>query len=198
MRTRSSAGDRRHSRSRTSKRAIGSKRKERRSTTTSKGDVTVNVDGNTKITKQGKTIALADIKTGDRVEAEGDAGRSDDLERREDLGRGEQHRPRRSLNVIPLTFPGRGRCYTPPPTTEVFARGAYRTPPFYFPGGTKMRMARCAVVVLAVVALAGCRDGESVSGVYGAGVVSGQVVMAAGTSASPAGVRVSVVGTGMS
>src|SRR5438874_1652314 len=61
-----------------------------------------------------------------------------------------------------------------------------------------MRMARCAVVVLAVIALAGCRDRESMTGVYGAGVISGQVVMAAGTSASPAGVRVSVVGTGMS
>src|SRR6185295_9178062 len=36
------------------------------------------------------------------------------------------------------------------------------------------------------------------TGSYGAGVVAGLVVMAAGTSASPEGVRVSVVGTGMS
>jgi len=34
-------------------------------------DTTVQVDASTKITKQGKTIALADIKVGDRVESEG-------------------------------------------------------------------------------------------------------------------------------
>jgi len=34
-------------------------------------DTTVQVNASTKITKQGKTIALADIKVGDRVEAEG-------------------------------------------------------------------------------------------------------------------------------
>ena len=39
--------------------------------TTSKGDVTVNVDGATKITKQGKAITLADVAVGDHVEAEG-------------------------------------------------------------------------------------------------------------------------------
>jgi hypothetical protein len=61
-----------------------------------------------------------------------------------------------------------------------------------------MRMTRLAVAVVAVIALAGCRDHESMTGVYGAGVITGQVVMAAGTSASPDGVRVSVVGTGMS
>ena len=61
-----------------------------------------------------------------------------------------------------------------------------------------MRMARWAVVVVAVIALAGCRKHESMTGTYGAGVITGQVVMAAGTSASPEGVRVSVVGTGMS
>ena len=61
-----------------------------------------------------------------------------------------------------------------------------------------MRMARWAVMVVAVIGLAACRGHESVAGGYGAGVVAGQVVMAAGTSASPEGVRVSVVGTGMS
>lgn len=61
-----------------------------------------------------------------------------------------------------------------------------------------MRMARWAVVVVAITGLAACNRHESLTGSYGAGVVSGQVVMAAGTSASPAGVRVSVVGTGMS
>jgi ribosomal protein L19 len=59
-------------------------------------------------------------------------------------------------------------------------------------------MARWVVVVGVFIALAACRKHESMTGVYGAGVVTGQVVMAAGTSASPAGVRVSVVGTGMS
>ncbi len=62
-----------------------------------------------------------------------------------------------------------------------------------------MRMTRWAVAVVAVIALVGCRDHESMTGTYGAGVIAGQVVMAAGTtSASPDGVRVSVVGTGMS
>lgn len=61
-----------------------------------------------------------------------------------------------------------------------------------------MRMARWAVVVVAMAGLAACNRHESLTGTYGAGVVTGQVVMAAGTSASPAGVRVSVVGTGMS
>src|SRR5882724_10769484 len=61
-----------------------------------------------------------------------------------------------------------------------------------------MRMARWAVVMVAVIALAGCRNHESMTGVFGAGVMTGQVVMGEGTSASPAGVRVSVVGTGMS
>jgi hypothetical protein len=59
-------------------------------------------------------------------------------------------------------------------------------------------MARWSLIVVAVVGLAACRKHESMTGPYGAGVVTGQVVMAAGTSASPAGVRVSVVGTGMS
>lgn len=61
-----------------------------------------------------------------------------------------------------------------------------------------MRMTRWAVVVVAMAGLAACREHQSMTGTYGAGVVTGQVVMAAGTSASPAGVRVSVVGTGMS
>ena len=39
--------------------------------TTSKGDITVNVTTTTAITKQGKAITLADIKAGDRLEAEG-------------------------------------------------------------------------------------------------------------------------------
>jgi hypothetical protein len=59
-------------------------------------------------------------------------------------------------------------------------------------------MARWAVVVVAMAGLAACREHESLTGTYGMGVVTGQVVMAAGTSASPEGVRVSVVGTGMS
>jgi len=62
-----------------------------------------------------------------------------------------------------------------------------------------MRMTRWAVIVVAMAGLAACNNRhESLTGTYGAGVVTGQVVMAAGTSASPAGVRVSVVGTGMS
>ena len=61
-----------------------------------------------------------------------------------------------------------------------------------------MRMARWVLVVAWMVGLAACNRHESLTGSYGAGVVTGQVVMGAGTSASPEGVRVSVVGTGMS
>jgi Domain of unknown function (DUF5666) len=62
-----------------------------------------------------------------------------------------------------------------------------------------MRMARWGVMVAVVIACAACNRHESMTSTYGSGVVTGQVVMAAqGTSASPAGVRVSVVGTGMS
>jgi hypothetical protein len=55
------------------------------------------------------------------------------------------------------------------------------------------------VVVVMVVALAACNRGEraSVTGAYGEGVVSGQVTMAAGLGTSPAGVEVSLRGTGM-
>jgi hypothetical protein len=52
------------------------------------------------------------------------------------------------------------------------------------------------VVTMVVLALAGCREGEraTVTGGYGAAVVSGEVVMA--TAGSPQGVEVSVRGTG--
>jgi len=53
------------------------------------------------------------------------------------------------------------------------------------------------MLVVAIVSAA-CSKHESMTAGYGTGVVTGQVVMAARTSASPAGVRVSVVGTGMS
>jgi Domain of unknown function (DUF5666) len=54
--------------------------------------------------------------------------------------------------------------------------------------------------IVAAVVLAACRGHrETVTGDYGTGVVSGQIVMASGMSnASPAGVRVGVGGTGMS
>ena len=61
-----------------------------------------------------------------------------------------------------------------------------------------MRLAQWVAVGVVAIGLVGCKEHESITGAYGAGVVTGQVVMAAGTSASPAGVRVSVVGTGMS
>ena len=53
------------------------------------------------------------------------------------------------------------------------------------------------MVIAVAVALVGCRGGEraAVTGSYGSGVVSGEVVMAAG--GSPAGVEVSLRGTGM-
>lgn len=50
---------------------------------------------------------------------------------------------------------------------------------------------------LSMIALGACRNHETMTGSYGDGVVTGRAVVA-GASTSPAGVRVSVVGTGMS
>lgn len=60
-----------------------------------------------------------------------------------------------------------------------------------------MRFKLLSVLTLSVLGLVGCRGGEkaSVTGAYGSGVMSGTVVMANG--GSPAGVEVSVRGTGM-
>lgn len=59
---------------------------------------------------------------------------------------------------------------------------------------------RTLKILAAIVLLAACRGHrETVTGDYGMGVVSGQVVMASGVAnANPAGVRVAVGGTGMS
>jgi len=59
---------------------------------------------------------------------------------------------------------------------------------------------RTLKILAAVVLLAACRGHrETVTGDYGMGVVSGQIVMASGmANADPAGVRVAVGGTGMS
>lgn len=61
-----------------------------------------------------------------------------------------------------------------------------------------MKSRHLVFLVLAVFALTACRRGETatVTGGYGSNVVSGNVVMQSG--ASPAGVQVSVRGTGMS
>lgn len=63
-----------------------------------------------------------------------------------------------------------------------------------------MRTLKVVFILAAVVLLAACRGHrETVTGDYGTGVVSGQIVMASGmANASPAGVRVAVGGTGMS
>src|SRR5262249_15448576 len=62
-----------------------------------------------------------------------------------------------------------------------------------------MRNRIALVVVAAVLALAGCRGHEAITGGYGSTGVSGVVSMAAGmTNNSPQGVRVAVSGTGMS
>lgn len=63
-----------------------------------------------------------------------------------------------------------------------------------------MRTSRTVSIFAAVVLLAACRGHrETVTGDYGMGVVSGQIVMASEmANASPAGVRVAVGGTGMS
>ena len=63
-----------------------------------------------------------------------------------------------------------------------------------------MRTLKVGSILAAVVLLAACRGHrETVTGDYGMGVVSGQIVMASGmANASPVGVRVGVGGTGMS
>lgn len=62
-----------------------------------------------------------------------------------------------------------------------------------------MRLQKVLMLMLTVVALAACQGSEtaSLTGGYGSGVISGQVVMAQSGS-SPAGVEVSVRGTGQS
>ncbi len=62
-----------------------------------------------------------------------------------------------------------------------------------------MRTSRTIVIVAAVLVVAACRDHETPTGGYGVQGVSGVVTMAVGMSNSnPAGVRVTVRGTGMS
>lgn len=79
--------------------------------------------------------------------------------------------------------------------------GRTARPPFSFLEAFKMKN-RVTIIVLAVavLALASCRNREtSLTGSYGSSVLSGQVVMASEVAdSSPAGVEVSVVGTGMS
>lgn len=62
-----------------------------------------------------------------------------------------------------------------------------------------MKLHKIVMVMLTVLALAACqgREKASITGGYGSGVISGQVVMAQSGS-SPAGVEVSVRGTGQS
>src|SRR6476619_3087104 len=63
-----------------------------------------------------------------------------------------------------------------------------------------MRFKSLSLMIVVAMALVSCNRHEStITGTYGQRVVSGQVVMASGVAdSSPAGVEVSVVGTGMS
>jgi hypothetical protein len=62
-----------------------------------------------------------------------------------------------------------------------------------------MRITRIACLLTVILALTACRGHEAITGSYGAEGVSGVVTMATGMSNSnPAGVRVTVGGTGMS
>src|SRR5436309_6976078 len=64
---------------------------------------------------------------------------------------------------------------------------------------TSMRTKQWGMAIAVVVLLGACNGRESVTGGYGSGVVTGKVTMAAGLSnGSPAGVRLSVAGTGIS
>ncbi len=64
---------------------------------------------------------------------------------------------------------------------------------------TMRRRIQWGAVVGVVALLSACNGRESVTGGYGSGVVTGKVTMAAGVSnSSPAGVRLSVAGTGVS
>src|SRR5260221_1835796 len=66
------------------------------------------------------------------------------------------------------------------------------------PATTTRRWSLWGAVTVVVVLLSACNGRESVTGGYGSGVVMGKVTMAAGLSSSPAGVRLSVGGTGAS
>lgn len=64
---------------------------------------------------------------------------------------------------------------------------------------TSTRWKQWGTVIAVVMVLTACNGRESVTGGYGSGVVTGKVTMAAGLSSdSPAGVRLSVAGTGIS
>lgn len=59
-----------------------------------------------------------------------------------------------------------------------------------------MKTKTLVLVAVAVLVLGGCRNGETpLTGAYGSGLLSGHVVLESGSS--PAGVEVSVMGTGM-
>src|SRR5258708_5098388 len=64
------------------------------------------------------------------------------------------------------------------------------------PATTTRRWSLWGAVTVVVVLLSACNGRESVTGGYGSGVVTGTVTMAAGLPSSPAGVRLSVAGTG--
>ncbi len=62
-----------------------------------------------------------------------------------------------------------------------------------------MKLTRIAIIITVVLVLGGCRNHErSITGAYGNAVVTGQVTMAADVAnGSPAGVEITVGGTGM-
>ena len=99
--------------------------------------------------------------------------------------------------MIPLTRAGKKSPYNA--RQQQFAgqeTGAYA--PFDFPEEALTRL-EVGVIAVAVLALVGCQQRESITGGYGDHVVAGQVAMAAGMlNSSPAGVRVTVGATGMS
>jgi len=61
-----------------------------------------------------------------------------------------------------------------------------------------MKLRHSIVIIAALMALAACRgERATITGTYGAGVVAGQVAVTGLANASPAGVQVTVRGTGM-
>lgn len=75
-------------------------------------------------------------------------------------------------------------------------RGAYQTPPVCF-SGDSMKLKHSVVLVATLLAMACQRERATITSAYGAGVVTGNVVVSGVENTSPAGLQVTVRGTGM-
>ena len=101
--------------------------------------------------------------------------------------------------VIQLTLTPNNRRILPRNNSDTAVDEKGGVPPPFHLAAREAWVRKTVSILAAVVVLAACRHRETVTGDYGSGVVSGQIVMASGmANASPAGVRVGIGGTGMS